>query len=127
MTVSIPNIVKAINDDMTGGTVRLVAVGYPLPEDGYFIGGAVPPLVIEPDDLGADNIGQIEEFIGGLKTPFLGWWTDEDDNQLYLDGVTWTADYDVAEALCRDRGEIAFWDIARKREFRPVQKSTAGQ
>lgn len=118
MTVDTTAIISAINDSMIGGTVRRTAVGSELPTTGYWVGGVVSPLVIDPDDLGGDNVGEIETFVNYITTEFVGWWTDSDDDQLYVDAVTWFESHDDAAKAARERHEIAFWDIARDRELR---------
>lgn len=112
------NITDKILADVTGGTVSLE--GRNLPTTGYFVGGIVAALIVgeEPERVEIDSfIAYLTDRIGA---DYVGWWTDGETGQLYIDGTTWHADYDEAERLCRERGEIALWSIADQREFRPV-------
>lgn len=112
------NITNQILAAREGGTVSLE--GRDLPTTGYFVGGIVAALIVgdEPERAEIDTfIAYLTDRIGA---DYVGWWTDLETGQLYIDGTTWHADYDEAERLCRERGEIAFWDIEREREFRPV-------
>jgi hypothetical protein len=119
------NIASQILDDPEGGTVSLA--GDPLPTVGYFVGGVVTPLILDtPSQHPRWDREAMDGFIEYLNSPavgalYLGWWTDEETGTLWVDGTTWHADYDEAERTTRERGEIAFWDIERQREFRPVQ------
>lgn len=120
------NIAEQIMASPVGGTLRLG--GGELPIYGYFVGGVVRPLVAELGDRPSDTLDNIKFFVGNLaedtqalrSVRYIGWWTDEETGKLYVDGTSWHADYNEAERACRERGEIAFWDIERQREFRPV-------
>lgn len=110
-----------------GGTVR--RDGRPLPTDGYFVGGAgrAAEIDLEGGAVGAlEALKLITSFLRGVELDgamYVGWWVDTETGKLWLDTTTWTANYNQAEQWCTDRGEIAFWDIARAREFRPVVKA----
>lgn len=114
------DITSQIVENIEGGTVSLE--GRDLPTTGYFVGGVVSPLVLPGDFLVASEIDYFVSYLtlDGNVAEYVGWWTDSDDGKLYIDGTTWHADYDEAERICRERNEIAFWDIERAREFRPV-------
>lgn len=118
------NFTEQIIASPEGGTVSLT--GDPLPAVGYFIGGVVAPLILGPQELDtAEGREMIDTFIAYLNGPtvgalYLGWWTDEDTNAVYVDGTSWRSSYEQAETLCRTRKEIAFYDIERQRSFRPV-------
>jgi hypothetical protein len=116
-------IAEQIIANPEGGTVSLT--GNPVPESGYFVGGMVSPLILPtPIEFTPDAAFEIETFVNYLLdrvgADYLGWWTDEETGKLWVDATSWHADYDEAERLCRERGEIAFWSIADQREFRPV-------
>lgn len=125
----IANLVNQILSTPDGGTVRMD--GRPLPTSGYFVGGAGRALEIELKDsaVGAAFAQDlIRDFLNGItldQVMYVGWWTDSETGKLWLDTTTWTASYNQAEQWCTDREEIAFWDIARAREFRPVVKPSA--
>lgn len=96
--------------------------GADLPGEGYFVGGVGDALVF--DGFGEANastaLRKVAEFLGAQSAAYIGWWADSASGKIYVDGTSWHADYDDAEQACRERGEIAFWDIANKREFRPT-------
>lgn len=114
---------KIFNDIMDGKDGTLDTIGtYPLPDTGYFVGGCGKPLVF-PSAEDANLSGAlrvIAEFVKSTPARYAGWWTDSDTGKVYVDGTTWHANYNDAEAVTRERGEIAFWDIGRAREIRPV-------
>lgn len=119
----IADLVNQILSTPDGGTVRMD--GRPLPTTGYFVGGAGRALEIEASGA-ADMISRITEFLNGItfdRAMYVGWWTDTETGKLWLDTTTWTGNYNQAEEWCRSREEIAFWDIARQREFRPIVKA----
>lgn len=107
--------------DGVDGTADTITV-YELPKHGYFVGGNGEPLIFGSAEEAnrSASLKLIMEFVDRTEARFIGWWTDEETGKVYVDGTTWHADYDEAERLCRERGEIAFWDIERQREFRPV-------
>ena len=116
------NIAASIMANLEGGTASLD--GSPLPTDGYFVGGIVSALVFpSPIRFTPDAIWNLQVFTNYLRTTvgarFVGWWTDEETGQLWIDGTTWTSNYNHAEQLCEERGEIAFYDVARQQEIRP--------
>ncbi len=118
-----------IQENREGGTVHLSDEG-PLPTTGYFVGGVVSALIIEPSEFDTEEADQmVQSFLIYLKSqnlaPYVGWWTDEETGKLYVDATTWYRHYDVAESACRSRNEIAFYDIARGRSFRPVIREEA--
>lgn len=125
----IAELVQQILSNSEGGTVRMD--GRPLPTTGYFVGGAGRALEIDMSDgaIGAASaIDRITDYLKGVtldRVMYVGWWTDSETGKLWLDTTTWTANYNQAEQWCTDRDEIAFWDIARAREFRPVIKPSA--
>lgn len=126
--MNVQNLAEQILSTPDGGTIR--TDGHPLPKSGYFIGGAGRAMAIEPrsDNLLSDAYtrDQVGNFLRGIqldRAMYVGWWTDSETGKLWLDTTTWTANYNQAEQWTTDRGEIAFWDIARAREFRPVIKA----
>jgi len=116
-------IFNHIVENVDGGTIALIGDAWSteVPEDGYFVGGASDTLILSGTP-GLTDRPVIEAFVDGLTTGYVGWWIDTDTGKFYVDGSTWHAEYDVAESACRRRGEIAFWDIERGREFRPVEQ-----
>ena len=117
------SIVQQITRNPEGGTVAIV--GTTLPKTGYFVGGIVASLIVDTDPGWAhDSRPEIEFFVNYLTervgAGYVGWWTDEETGKVYIDGTTWHETYDEAERVTRERNEIAFWDIERQREFRPV-------
>lgn len=122
--MNIAELTNQILSYPSGGTAR--TDGRPTPTTGYFVGGAGRALAFELKDgaLGAAWARDgIQEFLTGIELDgvmYVGWWTDSETGKLWLDTVTWTANYNQAEQWCTDREEIAFYDIARAREVRPA-------
>lgn len=93
-----------------GGTVDMD--GYPLPPDGFFVGGAGTVLIFRSHQ-------EIDKSLISLwltRPPvaacvYVGWWTDQETGKVYVDWSSWTLDRPQAEFLAATRGEIAFWDI----------------
>jgi len=110
-------IPSRIADDMwakiaegeTGGTYSVD--GHALPEHGFYVGGVVPSL-INPTK------AQLTEFIELAGADYVGFWVDDNDGEVYVDAVDWTPSKAAADRLADVRGEIAYWDIARKQETR---------
>lgn len=117
------NITSKIMESPSGGTVALGWNAIPL--TGYFVGGMVSPLIIEPDDSLAEQREALDHFIEYVNGPtvgadFLGWWTDEDTGKLWVDATTWHESEFQAGRVGRQRREIAIYDIERSRELRLV-------
>lgn len=117
------NLTQQILAKPEGGTVSLT--GDDLPVTGYFVGGLVSPLIIEPEDPPADQREALDTFIEYLNGPtvavsYLGWWTDEETGKLWVDGTTWHETEFEAGRIGRRRREIAIYDIAKQRELRLV-------
>jgi hypothetical protein len=114
------DITELITSSPSGGTVSLA--GDELPGTGYFVGGLVSPLIIEPGDSPAYQRDALETFASYLVetvgAEYLGWWTDEDTDKLWVDGTTWHETEFEAGRAGRRRREIAVYDIARQRELR---------
>lgn len=112
---------QRILDTPSGGTIHLG--GDNLPVTGYYVGGVVSPLILEPDDSPADQREALDEFIAYLNgptvgAPFLGWWTDEETGKVWVDGTTWHETEAEAGRIGLERREIAIFDIERDRELR---------
>ncbi len=109
------NIPEQIIANPEGGTVSLD--GSPLPDYGFFVGGAGKPLVF--DNLGvAMDQNTISAFLHCASSGYVGWWTDSKDRKVYIDSTDWFASPDEAFDAGRVRGEIAIWDIEYQRELR---------
>lgn len=93
----------------TGGTFSVD--GKIVPNDGYFVGGAVPSL-INP------TRAQVIEFIETAGADYVGFWEDSETLALYVDAVDWTPSEAYARRLSILRSEIAYWDAARSQEVR---------
>lgn len=107
-------IIRSIKSSPQGGTIDLMP--YPLPSYGYFVGGAVQPLVL--DSAEQLTYPALVEFGESSGSRFLGWWTDEETGKFYLDAVDWHANQDTAARVARGRQEVAFHDIAHDRTLR---------
>jgi len=118
------NFTEQIMANPSGGTVSLT--GEDLPTTGYFVGGVVAPLVLEPSDPPAKRREMLDGFIDYLNGPtveaaYLGWWTDEETGRVWVDGTSHHRDLDVAVEIGLRRHEIAIFDIERDREVRLAQ------
>lgn len=102
----------------TGGT--LSTVGEALPTTGYWVGGAHSEIVFTRDTDRDFLLYSIQHFLEESQASWLGWWVNPDTGHVHLDSTTWVEGYHDAENLCRQREEIAFYDIANGRDFRPV-------
>ena len=114
------NAFEQIMASPAGGTLSLT--GDPLPTEGYFVGGIVSPLVLDPQDTPQEQADQVESFVGYLVqtelASLVGWWTDEETGKVWVDGVSHHATEYRAASLGRGRREIAIFDIVRGRELR---------
>lgn len=125
LTMSTTALTTNILDTPAGGTAPVRGEA-PLPAFGYFVGGVVSALIVEPSELASDEArSMIDLFVNYLRTlraaPYVGWWTDEETGKLYVDATEHHWTYEAAEAACRDRNEIAFYCIELGRSFRPVE------
>lgn len=109
------NLSDMIVSNPEGGTFDLT--GRELPDWGYFVGGACPPVVVRGEFTPA-YAAHVDRFAQEAPAAFVGWWTDEETGWLYVDATDWYASEHVAATQARKRGEIAFWDISRAREVR---------
>lgn len=114
--MSIASVLHDILHSPEGGTADLG--GLPLPTTGYFVGGAGTALVFPSADTVDEYL--LREYLLRTTARYIGWWTDAETGKVYVDQSDWIAGYAEAENTARTRGEIAFWDIERAREFRPV-------
>jgi len=114
------NFTEQIMSSPEGGTASLN--GEDLPATGYFVGGVVSPLIIEPDDSLAEQKEALDTFISYVDeqtiAPYLGWWTDDETGRLWVDATTWHPTEFEAGRTGRKRREIAVFDIERNRELR---------
>lgn len=113
-TLALPtNIVDAmlakIAKGETGGTFSVD--GRDVPNDGFFVGGAVPSLINPTRD-------QMIDFVETAGADYVGFWEDSETLALYVDAVDWTPSEAYARRLSILRSEIAFWDAARGQEVR---------
>jgi hypothetical protein len=108
------NIFHEIYQSPEGGTVDLQKEE--LPTDGYFVGGVGAPLVFETVDRLAPI--PLDSFARGLKSRYLGWWTDSETGQLWIDGSDWYQSLSATLVTARDRGELAVYDVANQSEIR---------
>lgn len=115
------NITEQIIASPEGGTVSLT--GGPVPESGYFVGGMVSPLVLEPEELllstGHEMIDTFVTYLlDRVSADYLGWWTDEETGKLWVDATSWHETEWEAGRVGRQRREIAIYDAANQRELR---------
>jgi len=113
--VNLNEIATKILASPDGGTVRMSARDIPLPESGYFVGHGHRGLVC-PVDMASRAV-----VLGALvhlypDTRFIGWWTD--GGRFYIEPSDWLASETEALALARERGELAFFDIASQADVR---------
>lgn len=112
------NLSDMIVKNPEGGTFDLT--GRELPDWGFFVGGAADPVVIRGEFTPSLAI-QVDRFARSAPAAFVGWWTDSETGWLYVDATDWYASLEVAAWQSRERGEIAFWDIANAQEVRTDQ------
>jgi hypothetical protein len=101
-----------IDNSPAGGTLPLS--DYPLPNHGYFVGGAGPVLVFPSERVMRDNWPTVKAYAYGVRLSdhqFIGWWTDPETGKVYLDCSTWHGDMFTADQQAMRRGEIAFYDV----------------
>lgn len=114
------NAFEQIMASPAGGTLSLT--GDPLPTEGYYVGGIVSPLVLDPEDSPQEQAGQVAYFTGYLAQAslarYVGWWTDVETGKVWVDGVSHHATERRASRLGRLRREIAIFNIARGCELR---------
>lgn len=101
------NISELIMRNPEGGTVDIE--GDPLPDHGFFVGGAGTMLVFKS----AEEIDThlVDVWFKGQQSPYAGWWTDKDTGKVYVDWTTWYSSRGQAGFWAERRKEIAFWDI----------------
>lgn len=109
------DIVATILASPEGGTLRLD--GGSLPTEGYFVGGIVSALIYQGDD--ESDIAEFAAYLHELTdAEFIGWWTDQETGQLWIDG----SDHFLLEPTARIHGsarkEIAIFDIENQVEIR---------
>lgn len=110
--IDLPNrIVDAlyarIANGETGGTFSVD--GTDVPDNGYFVGGAVPSLINPTRE-------QVLDFVETAGADYVGFWEDSATLALYVDAVDWTPSEAYAKRLSNLRGEIAYWDAQRAQE-----------
>lgn len=113
-TVQVDHVLEVLTRP-EGGTIALD--GAALPATGFFVGGIVSPLIYDEDDDPQD----IEEFvkhIDDLNADYLGWWTDSEDDRLWIDATDWYESLTAALVVAKYRNEIAIYDIANQQEIR---------
>jgi hypothetical protein len=115
------NAFEQIMASPAGGTLSLT--GDPLPTGGYYVGGVILPLILDPEDSPQEQADQVKHFAEYLLAQsafarFLGWWTDVETGRVWVDGVSHHATEYRASRFGRIRREIAIFDIARGCELR---------
>lgn len=105
----------------SGGTVRLSATGNPTPDTGYFVGNGLQGLTCPAGMVSrAVVLGALVWLHTLPEGPrFIGWWTDGD--RFYIEPSDWTSNYNHAVQLASERGELAFFDVARQADIRMDQ------
>lgn len=111
---------EIFNSIVDGRDGTLDTMGYTLPKDGYFVGGAGDPLVFDSaeDASTPDAFRRIRQFVADCPARFIGWWKDSQTGKVYIDGTSWGRALGPSMWLAGERGEIAFWDISNAREIR---------
>ncbi len=108
-TTIVDAMLAKIKSGETGGTFSVD--GKIVPEDGYFVGGAVPSLINPTRE-------QMIDFVETAGADYVGFWEDTETLALYVDAVDWTPSEAYARRLSILRSEIAYWDAARSQEVR---------
>lgn len=112
--MSAHSIAARVIAESIGGTADVQ--GDELPSTGYFVGGAGAVLVF-PYEASVD-VPLVKAFMARMEARYLGWWTDLETDKVYVDQVDWFDGFPSALKAAKARGEIAFWDVAGKREIR---------
>lgn len=111
---TLSSIIDQIIGNPEGGTAHLH--GHPLPPGGFLVGGAGTALVFRsPEEM---DRRLLHQFLTAGAAPHVGWWTDTATGKVWVD---WSSHFEqswFADRIARDRGEIAFWDLANSREIR---------
>lgn len=111
-------IVDKILVSPEGGTVRVSSQDIPLPESGYFVGNGGQGLVCPTGMVSRSVVlGAVVHLHSDAR--FIGWWTDGD--RFYIEPSDWTSNYNHAVQMASERGELAFFDIARQADIRMEQ------
>jgi hypothetical protein len=99
-----------------GGTLALDRSE--LPTTGYFVGGLVSALIYGAEN-DPDDVDCFAEYLDhATPAQFIGWWTDQETQALWVDGTSWHEGLTEALVIARDRNEIAIYDIANQKEVR---------
>jgi hypothetical protein len=119
--VNLNKIVDEILANPSGGTVRLTGSSNPTPDTGYFVGNGRQGLVCPAGMVSrAIVLGALSHLSALPEEPrFVGWWTDGD--RFYVEPSDWTANYNHAVQMASERGELAFFDVARQADIRMDQ------
>lgn len=98
-----------------GGTVRISSSDIPLPDSGYYVGDGRRGLVCPASMMSRLVVlGALTHLHTDAR--FVGWWTDGD--RFYIEPSDWTSNYNHAVQMAAERGELAFFDIARQADIR---------
>jgi hypothetical protein len=114
--VNLSKIVDEILANPSGGTIRLT--GGELPTSGYYVGNGRRGLVC-PAGMVSRSIVLGAVIHLHIDARFIGWWTDGD--RFYVEPSDWTANYNHAVQMAAERGELAFFDVARQADIRMDQ------
>lgn len=113
--MNLNKIVDKILVSPEGGTVRVSAETDWLPESGYFVGNGTRGLVCPAGMVSRSVVlGAVVHLHTDAR--FIGWWTDGD--RFYIEPSDWTANYNHAVQMASERGELAFFDVARQADIR---------
>ena len=111
------DITKQIIQNPSGGFSLLSGDG--APNFGCLVGGQVSPLTVDTSvsmtlAQYAETVESIQFFLVYLKNtvgaPFVLWWTDEESDLLYIDGVTWHRGEAEAILTARERRQLDYFD-----------------
>lgn len=102
-------IFNGIRETPEGGTFHVG--GRTLPTRGYYVGGAVKPLV-------NPRPAHVLELVETAPSDYVGYWRDSSTGEYHIDAVDHVYTLEGAFRLGSLRKEIAVWDIENEREIR---------
>lgn len=94
------------------------------PKSGYMVGGWVPSLVIEGEDLDRTPLAVTDKWLLEnyrllqYSSWYAGIWTDQDTGKVYIDISQNIQSREVALGVAAELEELAVWDVENNEEIR---------
>lgn len=110
-------IAAEVVDAILSGQSRTIARTGPLPDTGYYVGGKVPSLVIDP--LATPwTIESVVAWVESHRSDYVGVWLEHDTGLFHVDMSDWVVNRSYALGLAKRRGELAIYDIRHASDIR---------